>query len=363
MKVSIITYHDEDNYGATLQAYATYRAVKELGYTPEIINLHMGHHEGLFSKIIFSLKRYRFNRFREKFFINKSRLYKSLEELQQNPPKSDVYLVGSDQTWNPVISKEYALAYFLDFGGEEVKRISYASSFGTSTWNDSAFAKKEHVKRLLSRFSTRLIREDKGVEICKNEFGLDATQVVDPVLLFPSYPEITGSIKQRDDIVVYKIVNDVEFYRRAVTLGKNLSCGVRSIGSLRQLKNIKTAYPERIEKWIANIASAKYVFTDSFHGTVLSLLYHRQFVVYAGDKSKLSRITSLLKLVGLENRLFTNEDSIEEIQRVLTTPIDYSKIDKILNMQRANSIDCLRKALNGYKPMDNATAGGQKVSC
>lgn len=360
MKVSIITYHDEDNYGATLQAYATYRAVKELGYTPEIINLHMGHHEGLFSKIIFSLKRYRFNRFREKFFVNKTRLYKSLEELQQNPPKSDVYLVGSDQTWNPVISKEYALAYFLDFGGEEVKRISYASSFGTSTWNDSAFAKKEHVKRLLSRFSTRLIREDKGVEICKNEFGLDATQVVDPVLLFPSYPEITGSIKQSDGIVVYKIVNDAEFYRRAVTLGKNLSCGVRSIGSLRQLKNIKTAYPERIEKWITNIASAKYVFTDSFHGTVLSLLYHRQFVVYAGDKSKLSRITSILKMVGLENRLFTSEDSIEEIQRVLTTPIDYSKIDRILNMQRANSIDCLRKAVNGYKPMDNATTGGAK---
>ena len=105
------------------------------------------------------------------------------------------------------------------------------------------------------------------------------------------------------------------------------------------------------------------MFTDSFHGTVLSLLYHRQFVIYAGDKSKLSRITSLLKLVGLENRLFTNEDSIEEIQKVLTTPIDYLKIDKILNMQRANSIDCLRKALNGYKPMDNATTGGQKVSC
>ena len=64
--------------------------------------------------------------------------------------------------------------------------------------------------------------------------------------------------------------------------------------------------------------------------------------------------------MGLENRLFTNEDSIEEIQRVLTTPIDYSKIDRILNMQRANSIDCLRKALNGYKPMDNATTGGKK---
>ncbi len=345
MKVSIITYHDEDNYGATLQAYATYRAVKELGYTPEIINLHMAHREGFLSKIIFCLKRYRFNRFRAIFLPNKTRVYTSLEDLQMDPPKSDVYLVGSDQTWNPVISKEYALAYFLDFGDDDVKRVSYASSFGTSTWNDSVSAKKDNVKRLLARLSTRLIREDKGVEICKNEFELDAIQVVDPVLLFPSYPEITGTIKETDDIVVYKIKKDSEFYRRAVILGQRLACGVRSIGSMRQLKGIKTAYPEKIENWIAGIASAKYVFTDSFHGTVLSLLYHRQFVVYAGERNKLSRITSLLKLVGLENRLFTNEDSIDEIQKVLTTPIDYVEIDKILDNQRTYSISCLRKAV------------------
>ena len=124
-----------------------------------------------------------------------------------------------------------------------------------------------------------------------------------------------------------------------------MACGVRSIGSMRQLKGIKTAYPEKIENWIAGIASAKYVFTDSFHGTVLSLLYHRQFVVYAGERNKLSRITSLLKLVGLENRLFTNEDSIDEIQKVLTTPIDYVEIDKILDNQRTYSISCLRKAV------------------
>lgn len=352
MKVSILTYHDEDNYGATLQAYATYRAVKELGYTPEIINLHMAHREGILSKMIFGLKRFRFNRFRAKYMPNKTRVYSSLKELQKDPPKSDVYLVGSDQTWNPVISKEYALAYFLDFGCDDMKRVSYASSFGTSSWTDSDFAKKENVKRLLSRFSTLLIREDKGVEICKNEFGLGATQVVDPVLLFPSYPELTGRIKQSDDIVVYKIKNDAEFYRRAVVLGQKMSCDVRSIGSMRQLKGIKTAYPEKIENWIANIASAKYVFTDSFHGTVLSLLYHRQFVIYAAEKEKLSRITSLLKLVGLENRLFTKEDNMDEIQRVLTVPIDYTEVDRILNRQRAESIDYLRKALDGYKPLD-----------
>lgn len=345
MKVSIITYHDEDNYGATLQAYATYRAVKELGYTPEIINLHMAHRESIITKIIFRLKRFRFNRFRSKYMPNMTKLYTSLVELQKNPPQSDVYLVGSDQTWNPVISKEYALAYFLDFGDDGIKRISYASSFGTSSWVDSAFAKKDNVKRLLSRFSSRLIREDKGVEICKKEFGLDASQVVDPVLLFPSYPELTGAIRQSNNIIVYKIKNDAEFYKRAVILGKEMSCDVRSIGSMRQLKGIKTSYPERIEDWIANIASAKYVFTDSFHGTVLSLLYHRQFVIYVGEKSKLSRITSLLKMVGLEDRLFSNEDNIAEIQRVLNTPIDYEKVDIILNHQRAESMDYLRKAI------------------
>ena len=124
MKVSIITYHDEDNYGATLQAYATYRAVNELGHTPEIINLHMKHKDSLPSKILFALKRHRFNSFRNKYMPNKTKVYTSVEELRKDPPRSDVYLVGSDQTWNPTISKEFALAYFLDFGKDTQKRAA-----------------------------------------------------------------------------------------------------------------------------------------------------------------------------------------------------------------------------------------------
>lgn len=345
MKVSIITYHDEDNYGATLQAYATYRAVKELGHTPEIINLHMRHKDSLPSKILFALKRHRFNSFRKKNMPNKTRLYTSVEQLKKNPPESDVYLVGSDQTWNPTISKEYALAYFLDFGKEEQKRVSYASSFGTSTWVDSEVAKKENVKNLLSRFSSLLVREDRAVVICKNEFGLEAKQVVDPVLLFPSYPELTGKIKQTNNIIVYKILNDPEFYNRAVELGHHLGCDVRSIGSMRRPKGIESAYPERIEKWISNIASAKYVFTDSFHGTVLSLLYHRQFVVYVGDKRKMSRITSLLGMLGLSNRILSSKDSLNAFADKLTTLIDYEQVDAVLANQRRLSMELLYNAL------------------
>lgn len=350
MKVSIITYHDEDNYGATLQAYATYRAVKELGYEPEIINLHMKHKISLPSKLVFGLKRCRFNSFRKRYMPNKTRIYTSVDQLRENPPVSDVYLVGSDQTWNPTISKDYALAYFLDFGKDNQKRISYASSFGTNTWIDSNVAKKDNVKMLLSRFSTLLVREDKAVEICKNVFGLNARQVVDPVLLFPSYPELTGKIKQTKEIVTYKILNDPEFYSRAVELGRHFGCDIRSIGSMRCLKGIKTAYPERIEKWIENIASARYVFTDSFHGTVLSLLYHKQFVIYVGDKRKMTRITSLLGMLGMTDRIFSNADSLNNIAEKMSTQIDYSYVDEVLNKQRAMSFELLNKAIgdNNY---------------
>ena len=346
MKVSVITYHDEDNYGATLQAYATYRAIKELGHTPEIIDLRMMHKDSLPLKILFALKRHRFDSFRKRYMPNKTRVYSSVEELRNVPPCADVYLVGSDQTWNPTISKEYALAYFLDFGKEDQKRVSYASSFGVSNWMDSVIAKKERVGELLSRFSCILVREDKAVEICKNEFGLEAKQVLDPVLLFPSYPELTGNITQTNDIVIYKILNDPEFYKRAVELGRFYRCVVKSIGSMRRPKGIKTGYPERIEKWIANIARARYVFTDSFHGTVLSLLYHRQFVVYVGDPKKLSRISSLLGMLGLSGRILTSKDSLKSITDILSTPIDYVQVDKILNEQRSLSLSLMRNAID-----------------
>lgn len=349
MKVSIITYHDEDNYGATLQAYATYKAVESLGYKPEIINLHLPYRFSLATKLVFSLKRWRLNSFRKRFMPVMTKVYHSVDELRQDPPSSDVYLVGSDQTWNPTISRANALAYFLDFGGSGIKRISYASSFGVSHWEDSDVAKKEKVQELLARFSTLLVRESNAVDILRDEFGLASTQVVDPVLLFPSYPELTGDIGETDRMIVYKIKNDAEFYKKAVTIGQRLGCNIHSVGSMRRLEGIHTHYPERIEDWVKNIGTARYVFTDSFHGTVLSLLYHRQFVVYVGEAKKLSRLSSLLKLLGLENRICSGDDNLEKIKNLLQTPIDYKNVDEILNKERKNSLACLRKAIENKK--------------
>lgn len=125
---------------------------------------------------------YRINRIVKKFYPALTKRYWTVDDLRNDPPKADCYIVGSDQVWNPAISKELMLAYFLDFGNDKVKRVSYASSFGVSEWpiKDSDVTKK--VQSLLTRFDSLAVRENQGKLICKNTFGLDAKVVLDPTL-------------------------------------------------------------------------------------------------------------------------------------------------------------------------------------
>lgn len=346
MIIAILTYHDEDNYGALLQAYATYKAILELGHTPQIIDFRLHNNQQFFKYILLRLKRYRFNRFRKKHFLCKTVKYTSLDELRKFPPVADVYLMGSDQIWNPMISKECALAYFADFGSPLTTRISYASSFGTSLWIDTPYANKEYVKDLLSRFKKILVRESSAVKICLNDFSLNATQVIDPVLLFESYPEITGKIKAcPKKMIVYKLIYDEYFYSLAKKFAKDYNYSITSIGSIRMINGIKCHYPERIEKWVSYFASSEIIFTDSFHGTVLSILYNKNFVVYVGDKKLVTRITSLLEMCGLTDRIVDGSIKYDQLLCIIKKPIDYIKVNKILSEQRQKSLLLLKQAI------------------
>lgn len=343
MKIALFTYFAADNYGATLQAYATIKALEQLGHEVELVNYVIDEPKRpKLKNIILFPKHLKFNQFRKKYFRHLSRPYHSYKELMASPPMADCYLIGSDQTWNADISKDKAKGYFLDFGNDKTLRGSYAASIGKIVWEDTPWIKKEDAQRGLDRFNFLSIREQSGVDLLQNEFGKKATLVIDPVLLFNSYPELTGKLKETNELIIYKLINSTAFYKKVKDIGSQMNITCRSIGSIRQLHGYKHSYPESIEQWIRRIATAKYVITDSFHGTVISILYHRPFAFVIGNPKRATRILSLLNLLGLEERLISDKSHDSEIKKVLLRPIQWIDIDKKLSQMRTESIHFLK---------------------
>ena len=351
MRIALFTYYNVNNYGAVLQSYATIKALKKYGHEVELINIRIPESpSSIFKKILLYPKFLKFERFRKKYFEKVSIRYDSIGSIQANPPIADCYLVGSDQTWNPDLSKDKAKVFFLDFKCENVVKASYASSFGVSRWGDTQWINKEEVKRLLQDFQIVSVRELSGLKILEDVFEVsNASLVLDPVMLFDDYTELTGNVKRNGEIILYKFVYSDRFYEQCRNIGKILSLPIRSIGSIRRIKGMRCSYPETIENWIRRIAGAEFVVTDSFHGTVLSILYKKQFIVYKGNYRRMTRLESLLNMLNLSNRLVQEGDSLEDVVKRLRCPIDYVSVHyKILEL-RGFSQNVLRSLDRGNR--------------
>lgn len=338
MKIALLTIHGADNYGATLQAYATQRKLELLGHKVEIVDLDIPNPYSSLKGVLLYPKHLKFEQFRKKHYHHLTRHYNSLQELQDNPPVVDCYMVGSDQTWNPDITRDKAKAFFLDFGDDKVIRTCYAPSFGMQKWEEGPWIATVDAKRLLHRFDMVCVREDDGVRILSETFGLDdVTQVIDPVLHFDDYHELVGNVSQTNELILYKLTNSEDFYEKARKIATDLSLNARSIGSIRRISGIKCCYPEGVAAWIRRIAGAKYVMTDSFHGMVFSILYRRQFIMYARSPKLTNRMASLLKLLGIEDRIVAGTATADEIRKKLMEPIEYNKVHERLEQLRTDS--------------------------
>ncbi len=348
MKIALLTIWHCGNYGAELQAYATVRALLELGHDVSIIDFRLSDKtqktlKQLAAEFImkFTPAYNGFVFFWSKYLPNKTKHYKSIEQLEKNPPVADIYLVGSDQVWNLNITQELAKAYFLDFGNSSISRCSYASSFGENLWSESdAITKAVGVQ--LSKFKLISCRESTGIKILKDVFGVDADLVLDPTLLFSSYPEITGNICEEKTFVYYPLTvdkNDEIVYKR---FANELKLKYVNINKKRLLTNTIPWTRTSIIDWIKNIASAKFVVTPSFHGLAFSLIYHRQFAVIGTNSSRNNRIIDLLELLGLPNRYFSTFNEFYK-SKIWKHQIDYDNVDAKLDMLREYSWNYLKK--------------------
>lgn len=341
MKIALLTYFHALSYGATLQTYATIKALESLGHEVWLINLYIPEVTSSLKRILLLPKEYKHWSFRKKYFKHITRHYATSEDLRKYPPEADLYMIGSDQTWNPDISMDKAPSFFLDFVKDNNKKVTYAASIGKNSIDSTKWISKEKIIELLRQFKYIAIRETSGKELLA-KYGIDSIQVVDPVLLFPHYNELVGKTQQREEIGLFKINKTDEFYAKAKEVGSLASIPVRSIGSLRREAGVICRYPEGIEGWMRAIASSRYILTDSFHGLVISLLYHRQFVILPGMSGRVTRLRSLLQLVGLEDRIMSTDDSAESILAKLQQPIDYEHLDAVLANERKKSWEYLK---------------------
>lgn len=344
-KVIILTFSKDDNRGANLQCYALKKRLEETGVNVRFLDIQLPRKQlNTIGLLVSTLKNICASSFRRRNKFRYTRKYSNLQQLKSEPPQADVFIVGSDQVWNPDLTKKLdPRVYFFSFLDDSVKRISYAASFGTSEWTLSEY--DGDIAVLLSKFNRVSVREDSGCEICKRVFGRsDVVQCVDPSLLLTTTEVqelIRGRIRPKKHIYSYLLYRSDKVYDLIDIISSQTKLTItgdyRNPNIFDKLLNI-----HGIERWIKNIAEAELVVTNSFHTMAVSILLHKNFIVVPPVAGRETRLVSLLGELGLKDRYieYGKNIDISSLQ-----PIDYNVVDKNINDLRQSSVDFLRTSL------------------
>lgn len=371
MKIGIITFHFVENYGALLQAYALQRYLQQLGHSVEIINYQPDWVErggrfrlpiskrAVHADLVIAyqkLTRFKaflsgkclhplFSDFRSHYLAESKREYRTLKALRKDPPQCDVYVCGSDQIWNPSVQVGLDPAYFLDFGS--ARRVAYAASFGRDDVEDSYH---DVLRELLGKFHAIGAREKSGLELVEQLSGKRPAWVPDPVLLLSDYDEITElPNRDRDYLMSYVLrsgegIGDVQQHI-ADCLDIEV---VVPYNRQRRWKGVGTEVVCSPGQWLGLIKSAQVVVTNSFHGTVFSILFRKPFVTVAlpGSKAGLNeRMVSMLDRLGLSDRML-QQISDEHVMNILNEEIDWAQVSEKLAEWRSEAKVFLESAMN-----------------
>ncbi len=362
MKVGIITWHYFNNVGSNLQAYAMQKIIKNLGHNPTFINYRYKIYKDSFLKKVIKefciiIDKIFPNLVNEKmrfgaYSFQKEEMQKTEEiydkkKLEEIALKFDAVVCGSDQIWAPNVFDE---VYMLSFVGEKVKKIAYAPSIGLNEIPENLVEKyKKYIGRL-DRVSTR---EDNGVKLLKEYCGIEAEQVLDPTLLIEK-TEWLELVKNentfKEKYIFIYLLGEKKWIREWIQkFAKNTKMKVILLSSFNDDKKYADIYYKVMgpRKFIKLVSEAQYVLTDSFHGTIFSILFQKQFYVFDrfDSKEKLcqnSRIISLLEILELEDRRVRSNDEVKLIDK----KIEYEKINNKLEKEREKSLKFLSESLN-----------------
>ena len=369
-KVTVITLQNVRNYGSVLQALATQHVFQELGVDVDFINYNklgrltrmdkvkdFTNGKGMIAKIIYPfilipsfIKEDKvFKKFIKKHLNQQEKEYCCMDDFKDFPITSDIYCTGSDQTWNSGWNKGILPELFLKFVPDRVKKISYAASIGKNKLDD--WEVKE-TKALLSRYQYISVREASAKDIVEKQLGLpSATHVLDPTLQVDKefWLSILGdTYKSKYEkgkyVLVYQLNTNPKFDKYAKEFAKRKGWKLVRF-CVRHYQGLRCGKAElipNVEDFIGLIANAGCVITDSFHATAFSCNMNTPMIcIYPNDYS--SRLASILKLVGLEDRHLTDYNDFSFVEN---TNVDFTDVNKVLERERRVGRDFLIKALS-----------------
>lgn len=369
IKTGLITFHFAHHYGAQLQAYATMRAIQNLGAECEMIDFRLPHTtrtNELFKKygsvralaadahtalhyLDFKTRYDRFNAFVDEQMRLSQKRYTSFAQLQSDPPAYDVYVAGSDQIWNPFIyeDKQFESSFLLDFV-QSGRKIAYAPSLGTPTLPPPYDAQFQHY---LSSFDALSVREKRGQVLVQETTGRTARLVLDPTLLLTGtqWGELAVAPKYHNPYILCYFVSDpgeIAPYAQALSERTGLPI-VQLAGARRKIPGAaELVFDAGPREFLGLFQHAAYVCTNSFHGAVFSLQFDRPFFTSMSPKERaeptFSRIYSLLSRLGCADRVIGLDSTA-----TVDAPMDYNAIHQKLNVARADSLAYLSAAIEG----------------
>jgi len=370
MKIGILSFFDSnDNYGQLLQCYALQQVLIGRGHEPCHLRYKGGFeayplwwnflrkvyflffhpvrtYRQLFKKHQRLCPERRFDEFREKHLLLSSEEYHSYRELQCKQDRSlSMFICGSDQVWvNLNRHSRASLVYLLSFIDSGTRRIAYAASFGLPVNEEN----KDFVARKLKQLDHVGIREKGGKNFC-DSCGVHASLVCDPTLLVSkkaydgliSEAQATGT--RAPFAFFYRMGAKTDFPEDRISLFcRENHLSLRMVLSQPDKDVIQRGEELTIPDWLRAYQDSRYVFTNSYHGTIFAILMHKNFMTFPlrGAMAPMNdRLYTLLEILDLKERLYDSEK--QNFDAIVSNPVDWEKVDRELEEYRTSSINYL----------------------
>ncbi len=349
MRINIITQPLFSNYGGILQNYALQEVLRHMGHEvltvnvpPQEVTSHTGWKD--YAHAIINLGK----RIRGQYdcpFINPHTFAKKERELSEPQREfvrkyinkvdckspftketaldhpADLWIVGSDQVWRPWCSPNIE-NYFFDFLDDTTPRIAYAASFGTNRWEISE-EQTPRIRELAARFKAISVREASGVELCKDYLGIEAQHVLDPTMLLTAedYLALTGENDYPHERYIATYILDPNPAKKKAIKDAARAFGLRVVPVGRMHRDCF----DSVESWLATIAHADRVITDSFHGTVFSIIFRQPVKILGNSLRGNARLESLTSMLSLN----PDQDGYISLEQQSLSKLEVLKIEAL----------------------------------